>query len=110
MRQVGLRVVHVRVPVPVYPGPTFTSPYVAPLDRIEEAAHRVVEDEVRDGLGEVPDVDLELRVVAGAAVPVLLEAAQDAQLLVVGRRGHGGFAGLLLGSGAARVCTTPRVP
>jgi nucleotide-binding universal stress UspA family protein len=43
-------------------------------------------------------VDVERAAVEGGAADVLVQAAQGADLLVVGSRGHGGFAGLLLGS------------
>lgn len=38
------------------------------------------------------------RVIEGHPAQVLMEASRDARLLVVGTRGHGAFAGVLLGS------------
>ena len=38
-----------------------------------------------------------------ASATALLQAAKDTDLLVIGRRGHGGFMGLLLGSVAQHV-------
>jgi nucleotide-binding universal stress UspA family protein len=47
---------------------------------------------------EAEGIEFERRVVAGGAPEVLVDAADQGDLLVVGSRGHGGFAGLLLGS------------
>jgi nucleotide-binding universal stress UspA family protein len=44
------------------------------------------------------DVEVRLRVVEGRAGSVLVEAADGADLLVVGNRGHGGLAEALIGS------------
>ncbi len=52
---------------------------------------------VKEALGDEA-TDVVRRVAQGHPVSVLLDAAADADLLVVGSRGHGGFSGMLLGS------------
>jgi nucleotide-binding universal stress UspA family protein len=64
---------------------------------------KVLDDTVRAVFGDHPPAGLQRQVREGGAAKVLIEAAQDAIMLVVGSRGHGGFAGLLLGSVSANV-------
>lgn len=57
-----------------------------------------------------PEVQVSTTLVRGHAPTILAEESRDAQLLVVGTRGRGGFAGLLLGSVSASLITHTRCP
>jgi nucleotide-binding universal stress UspA family protein len=63
----------------------------------EANAQAIQETAVKEALGDEA-ASLVRRVAQGHPVSVLLDAAADADLLVVGSRGHGGFTGMLLGS------------
>jgi nucleotide-binding universal stress UspA family protein len=62
------------------------------------AADAALDATVRETIPDPGGVTIERRVVEGAAAAVLVEESREADLLVVGSRGHGGFAQLLLGS------------
>jgi nucleotide-binding universal stress UspA family protein len=67
------------------------------IRELHAAAEAALDASVREAL---PDskVKIEQRAVQGLAAGVLVDESRDADLLVVGSRGHGGFAQLLLGS------------
>jgi nucleotide-binding universal stress UspA family protein len=64
-----------------------------------EEATRAVSDRARRYVEtRAPSVSVSTSVVRDAAAPALIAAAETAELLVVGSRGHGEMAGMLLGS------------
>jgi nucleotide-binding universal stress UspA family protein len=69
-------------------------------DRIREAALDRLRTFVDEALpeGPQPPPEVRLRVAMGTAADVLTLESHGADLLVVGSRGHGGFAHMLLGS------------
>jgi nucleotide-binding universal stress UspA family protein len=88
-------------------------PYQPPLssEDFEAEALQVAETEIEKVLG--PDrgsLDVQISVVEGAASLRLLDYDQAADMIVVGSRGRGGFAGLLLGSVSQHVAEHARCP
>jgi nucleotide-binding universal stress UspA family protein len=68
-------------------------------------ARTTLEQAIKGALDDDRAALVRRHVVEGPAPRVLLHAAEDADLLVVGSRGHGEFAGMLLGSVAQHVVT-----
>jgi nucleotide-binding universal stress UspA family protein len=64
----------------------------------EEAAHQVISEAIAGVAAEHPSVKVVEQLVEGHPVHALTQAAEGADLLIVGRRGGGGFANLRLGS------------
>ncbi|MGA5374585.1 universal stress protein [Streptomyces griseoincarnatus] len=71
---------------------------VVDLDQLEQRHRRLLEEAMRPWMAAHPDVVVQPRLERGRVRQTLLEATRGAQLVVAGTRGHGGVAGMLLGS------------
>lgn len=67
-------------------------------DALAAGEERVLAESLAGRRERYPGVAVEYSVTRGGAREALIEASRDAGLTVVGARGRGGFAGLLLGS------------
>jgi nucleotide-binding universal stress UspA family protein len=78
---------------PVYDG------YVAMgIDDFDVRAGQILQETLAKAFGAETPANVETALVQGHPRQTLIEASRDADLVVVGRRGHGGFGGMLIGS------------
>jgi nucleotide-binding universal stress UspA family protein len=83
------------------------NPITMGQDRPEQEQARLAAEEattkVTSELGDQQPASVTVRAVSGFVVQELIDASKDADLLVVGSRGGGGFAALVLGSATTQV-------
>jgi nucleotide-binding universal stress UspA family protein len=79
-------------------------------DEVRQGARALLEQAADRSRAAHPNLTVETSLVEGPAADVILEASRRAGQIVVGTRGHGGFAGLLLGSVSLRVCAHTTCP
>jgi nucleotide-binding universal stress UspA family protein len=104
LRGARLRVVHSwSIPPLTATGVGMIPAYGLLRDELGAAAEETLDGELErvDARGE--NVEIERRIAKGDAARAILDGAADAELLVVGSRGHGGVTGALLGS-VSRAC------
>jgi len=90
------------------------SPEVYPADapeteKMRQAAQDTVQKAV-DAAGSPGPASVTVRAVSGIAAQELISASNDADLVVVGSRGGGGFARLMLGSVSTQVAAHSASP
>jgi nucleotide-binding universal stress UspA family protein len=105
LRQATLRVVHAWQYA--YIGATgFEGTFPAlggDIKELRDVAERDLDATLREAIPETGTIELERRVVEDRPAAALVEESRGADMVVVGSRGHGGFAGLLLGSVSQQV-------
>lgn len=93
-----------------YPAAYGWAPVYPEHDALPALTKKFLSETVAKTLGDHAGVDITLTESEGQSAQVLLDAACGADLLVVGSRGRGGFAALVLGSVSQHCVQHPPCP
>ncbi|MBD0843011.1 universal stress protein [Streptomyces sp. TRM68416] len=110
LRDAPLRLVHAWQPQPSAPAAFAGVSQSALYSDLQGWSDRLLHEAQAELSRRHPGLDVTCELHPEQAVPVLLAAAEDAGLLVLGSRGLGGVAGFLLGSVALTVVARSRRP
>jgi nucleotide-binding universal stress UspA family protein len=90
---------------------------IEPLDPLDEPGRKLVQQATQETVDKAlasppgqPALDVTVRAVSGLPADELIYASADADMLVVGARGAGGFARLLMGSVSTQVTHHAQCP
>ncbi len=76
----------------------------------EDEGHEVLAERLAGWQERYPDVHVRRRIVCDQPARWLVEESQQAQLVVVGSHGRGGFTGMVLGSVSSKVAHSSKAP
>ena len=80
------------------------------LSNLHRASEDMIDHAIAELAADAEGLEIEREIVEGSAADVLVGTATERDLLVVGSRGHGEFAGLLLGSVSRQCAHHARCP
>ena len=86
------------------------SPYQPVVEDVLADTRAMLADAAKTVSGDHPELSIHTRLLAGGGASTLVQASSAASLIVVGARGHGGFAGLSIGSVAAQTAAHATCP
>lgn len=112
-REAALRKSTLRiVAIPVLPQRMIPSPATPETvgGMVERSMRRALAAAAQEAATLEPDLPIETQLLDGAPARVLVEAAAEASMLVLGSRGAGGFSAMILGSVSRYVATHAAVP
>ncbi len=110
LRHEALNVITVHQAVKGYYGTAVINPEDRALTEQAREAARAEADKVLAGLGESRPDAVTVTAVNGFPVEEILAAAEDADMIVLGSRGVGGFNRLLLGSVSSQIAQHAHCP